>query len=227
MEFVKTKLNHTRPRILEDQLPRPRDRAMYILPDVIISRTEAGFEVEVVESRPVHVAGEPLHSDLFERPARRQRALHRRQASRATVRRARQAVHRQHQQRRQTILNITKCLVGQQTDFLEKGIRHLKPLSRAAVAIELGIHESTVSRATASKYVMLPDGEVIPFSHFFTPSLSIKDVIKEMIEREEATSPTRRSPSACASAASRSPSHRRQIPHAARHPALPRCGSGQ
>ena len=48
-------------------------------------------------------------------------------------------------QRRQTILNITKCLVGQQTDFLEKGIRHLKPLSRAAVAIELGIHESTVA----------------------------------------------------------------------------------
>jgi RNA polymerase sigma-54 factor len=57
-------------------------------------------------------------------------------------------------------------------------------LSRAAVAAELGIHESTVSRATAAKYVMLPDGEVIPFSHFFTPSLSVKDIIKEMVEKE-------------------------------------------
>ena len=36
----------------------------------------------------------------------------------------------------------------------------------------------------AGKYVMLPSGEVIPFSHFFTPSLSIKDVIKEFVERE-------------------------------------------
>ncbi len=87
-------------------------------------------------------------------------------------------------QRRQTIYNITTCLVEKQREFLEKGIRHLKPLSRAAIANDLGIHESTVSRATAAKYVMLPHGEVIPYSHFFTPSLSIKDVIKEMIEKE-------------------------------------------
>ena len=46
------------------------------------------------------------------------------------------------------------------------------------------MHESTVSRATANKYVMLPTRKVIPFSDFFTPSLSIKDVIKEMIVKE-------------------------------------------
>jgi RNA polymerase sigma-54 factor len=33
---------------------------------------------------------------------------------------------------------------------------------------------------------MTPDGEVIPYAHFFTPSLSIKDVIKEMVEHEGA-----------------------------------------
>src|SRR5262249_1558735 len=79
---------------------------------------------------------------------------------------------------------ITRCLVDKQREFLLEGVRHLRPLSRAAIAEELGIHESTVSRATAGKYVMLPNGEVIPFSHFFTPSLSIKDVIKEFIEHE-------------------------------------------
>ena len=141
----------------------------------------------MVESRPVHVAGEPLYTQISSETQRDGSEL-----STDDKRHVQQYVGRAKlfianiNQRRQTILNITKCLVGQQTDFLEKGIRHLKPLSRAAVAIELGIHESTVSRATASKYVMLPDGEVIPFSHFFTPSLSIKDVIKEMIEREEA-----------------------------------------
>ena len=46
------------------------------------------------------------------------------------------------------------------------------------------MHESTVSRATAAKYVMLPTGEVIPFSHFFVANLSIKDVIKELVEHE-------------------------------------------
>jgi RNA polymerase sigma-54 factor len=46
------------------------------------------------------------------------------------------------------------------------------------------MHESTVSRATAAKYVMLPTGEVIPFSHFFVANLSIKDVIKDLIGRE-------------------------------------------
>jgi RNA polymerase sigma-54 factor len=54
------------------------------------------------------------------------------------------------------------------------------------VAAELGMHESTVSRATAAKYVMLPSGQVIPFSDFFTPSLSVKDVIKDLIEHETA-----------------------------------------
>ncbi|HYM28763.1 MAG TPA: RNA polymerase factor sigma-54, partial [Steroidobacteraceae bacterium] len=48
-----------------------------------------------------------------------------------------------------------------------------------------GMHESTVSPATAAKYVMLPTGEVIPFSHFFVANLSIKDVIKDLISREE------------------------------------------
>ncbi len=47
-----------------------------------------------------------------------------------------------------------------------------------------GLHESTVSRATAGKYIMLPNRQVVPFSDFFTASLSVKDVIKEIIEKE-------------------------------------------
>jgi RNA polymerase sigma-54 factor len=53
------------------------------------------------------------------------------------------------------------------------------------LAEKTNIHESTVSRATAAKYVMLPSGEVIPFSNFFTASLSVKDIIKDMIDHEE------------------------------------------
>src|SRR6266545_1608854 len=87
-------------------------------------------------------------------------------------------------QRRQTLQRIVAFLVSFQGDFLENGVRQLRPLTRAMVAAELGVHESTVSRATASKYVMLPSGKVIPLSDFFTPSLSAKDVIKDIIEHE-------------------------------------------
>jgi RNA polymerase sigma-54 factor len=88
-------------------------------------------------------------------------------------------------QRRQTMQKITDFLVEHQADFLRHGVRHLKPLTRAMLAEKTNIHESTVSRATASKYVMVPSGEVIPFSNFFTASLSVKDIIKDMIEHEE------------------------------------------
>ena len=89
------------------------------------------------------------------------------------------------QQRRQTMQKITDYLVMFQKDFLLHGIRHLRPLTRAMLAEQTGIHESTVSRATAGKYVMLPNGEVIPFSNFFTASLSVKDIIKDMISKED------------------------------------------
>lgn len=88
------------------------------------------------------------------------------------------------QQRRETLLKISLCLCDLQQDFLRGGVRELRPLTRAVVAQQVGVHESTVSRATANKYVMLPSRRVIPFSDFFTPSLSTKDVIKELIERE-------------------------------------------
>ena len=58
-------------------------------------------------------------------------------------------------------------------------------LTRAEVAAALGVHESTVSRATANKYVQIPNKEIVPFSHFFTASLSVKDVIQELIANEK------------------------------------------
>ncbi len=87
-------------------------------------------------------------------------------------------------QRRETMRRITTCLVEIQEEFLRHGIRQLRPLTRAQVAQHLGLHESTVSRATADKYVMLPNRQVIPFSDFFQASLSAKDRIRELITTE-------------------------------------------
>jgi RNA polymerase sigma-54 factor len=102
---------------------------------------------------------------------------------RDSVTRAKQFISKL-EQRRETLLRISACICQMQEDFLREGVRELRPLTRSEVAANVGVHESTVSRATANKYVMLPNRKVIPFSDFFTPSLSIKDVIKELIEQE-------------------------------------------
>jgi len=184
-EFVKAKLNPHPAHGFSATNTRDRDtRAMYILPDVIIAKGETDFEVEVVESRRFMLRVNPMYTRISsELPKSGTLSSEDKRHVQQYVGRAKLFIANINQ-RRQTIQNITTCLVTKQRDFLEKGVRHLRPLSRAAVAAELGIHESTVSRATAAKYVMIPDGEVIPFSHFFTPSLSVKDIIKEMIEKE-------------------------------------------
>ena len=92
-------------------------------------------------------------------------------------------------QRRQTMARITEVIVECQRDFLEKGVQSLRPLTRAEVGERIGMHESTVSRATAGKYVLLPAGQVVPFSMFFTASLGTKDVIKNIIDAEDRAHP--------------------------------------
>lgn len=90
------------------------------------------------------------------------------------------------EQRQTTLLKISECICRFQESFLREGVRELRPLTRALVAQEVGVHESTVSRATANKFVQLPNRKVIPFSDFFTANLSAKEVIKQIVERETA-----------------------------------------
>jgi RNA polymerase sigma-54 factor len=104
---------------------------------------------------------------------------------RDAVTRARQFMGKLNQ-RRETLERISLCAVTMQEDFVREGVRELRPLTRADVAQQVGIHESTVSRATAGKYVMLPNNKVVPFGDFFTASLGVKDAIRELIEKEAA-----------------------------------------
>jgi RNA polymerase sigma-54 factor len=160
-------------------------KAGYVVPDVIISEREGQYEVEVVESKRFYLKVNPMYQKLSSEmtgPVT--------DASESDREHVRQYVARAKffmsniNQRRETMLKITKCLVETQEEFLRDGVRGLKPLTRSMLASYIGIHESTVSRATAGKYVMLPNRKVISYSDFFTASLSIKDVIKEIIETE-------------------------------------------
>jgi RNA polymerase sigma-54 factor len=172
-------------------------RQVALRPDVIIVRNEKGdFEVEVIESRRFSLRVNPVYRQLVGQlqAARSAGAVaptmtdDERQHIRQYVTRAKFFIDNINQ-RRQTIGRITDVIVECQKDFLEKGVQSLRPLTRAEVGERIGMHESTVSRATAGKFVLLPAGEVIPFSTFFTASLGVKDVIKNIIEAEEHSRP--------------------------------------
>jgi RNA polymerase sigma-54 factor len=84
----------------------------------------------------------------------------------------------------QTLGRITQYLVNSQQAFLEQGNAALRPLTRAQVAAALGVHPSTVSRALADKYVLLPNKRVAPFSIFFEANLPIKEALKDILTQE-------------------------------------------
>lgn len=77
-------------------------------------------------------------------------------------------------QRAKTILKVASEIVRRQDAFLMHGISQLKPLTLRAVADEIGMHESTVSRVTANKYMATPRG-VFELRYFFTQAIAAKD----------------------------------------------------
>ena len=88
-------------------------------------------------------------------------------------------------QRKETILKVTRKIIEKQYDFFFYGISHLKPLTRIQVAESIGIHDSTVSRATKDKFVQLPCGKIVSFEFFFDSSLPIKEEIQSIIDIEK------------------------------------------
>ena len=98
-------------------------------------------------------------------------------------------------QRAKTILKVASEIVRQQDAFLINGVRHLRPLNLRTVADAIGMHESTVSRVTANKYMLTPRG-VFELRYFFTAAIAsaeggdahsseaVRDRIRQMIDEE-------------------------------------------
>lgn len=102
-------------------------------------------------------------------------------------------------QRQATIERIAEALVHFQQDFLDKGVEHMRPLVMSQVADHIGVHETTVSRAIAGKYLQTPHG-LFPFRRFFNTgyrsesgeqvsSLGIKQKIQSLVESEDKARP--------------------------------------
>lgn len=190
-DFIKT---HMQPRPLQEppvaRAWRSPSPTRFVVPDVIIHLRDDELEAEVVETFRFTLRINPLYQRLASDGAHAGKSTSGRGLSDNEREHIKRYVNRSKlfisniNQRRETMRRITACLIDLQEEFIRYGVRFLKPLTRAQVAQYLGIHESTVSRATASKYVMLPNKQVIPFSDFFAASLSAKDFIKELITKE-------------------------------------------
>ena len=79
------------------------------------------------------------------------------------------------------LLRITECAVTHQKDFLDRGTGHHKPLTRTAVAQELGLHPSTVSRGVSGKRLRLPTGSVTDLACMFGKGLAARAALRESI----------------------------------------------
>lgn len=89
------------------------------------------------------------------------------------------------QQRNHTLVRLMRRLMTLQRPFILDGDAHLYPATRAQLAKELGVHESTVSRAVAGKTIELPNKHIIPLSRMFDRSLHIRTVLRQFIAEED------------------------------------------
>jgi RNA polymerase sigma-54 factor len=102
-------------------------------------------------------------------------------------------------QRDKTIYKVAKYIVDKQKDFFEMGIEYIKALTLIELAQEIGVHESTVGRVVANKYMMTPRG-VFSLKYFFHKSISgdfgeeisslrIKERLKKIVNTEDKGAP--------------------------------------
>ncbi len=103
------------------------------------------------------------------------------------------------QQRKNTLLKVTRSIVNRQRDFFERGQLYLKPLPMAKVAEDVGVHIATVSRAVAGKYVQCEWG-ILPLRKFFSGGIedtqgneksweAIRGKLQEIIDAEDKSKP--------------------------------------
>ena len=101
--------------------------------------------------------------------------------------------------RADTLVRVARAIVRQQSAFLDHGSEAMRPLTLREVAEELGLHESTISRATTRKYLRTPRG-TFEFKHFFSSGIAtdhggaasataIQAMLRKLIDTENPRTP--------------------------------------
>lgn len=171
------------------------DTNRIIIPDVTVTRGERGWEIHLNNEMIPRLRINPTYKELLAKGKMNA-------SEKAYIQekmRSGKFLMSSIEQRQQTIERITRELLNFQLDFFEKGVAGLKPLTMNQVAENVGVHETTVSRAIANKYIETPHG-IFEFKYFFTPGLqsnngetisnkSVKESIALIIESEDPSKP--------------------------------------
>ncbi|MDO4540782.1 MAG: RNA polymerase factor sigma-54 [Syntrophomonadaceae bacterium] len=175
------------------------DAVKYIIPDVIVEKIAGEYIVTLNEAGFSGLVLNRMYKDMLRSPeafnAETRQYLE--EKANAAV-----WVIRSIDQRRDTLYKVARCIVDLQRDFLDYGPRRMRPLTLKRVAEAVGMHESTISRVTANKYMQTPRG-VLELKYFFSSevsvdpegmeealsSRSVKDAIRRLIATEPPSSP--------------------------------------
>ncbi|MDR6206450.1 RNA polymerase factor sigma-54 [Paraburkholderia graminis] len=165
----------------------------YVVPDVIVRQVRNKWVVTINPAVQPRARIHRMYAELFAQSAGASRSplAQQLQEARWLIRNA--------QQRFDTIQRVAECIVAHQKAFFQYGEIALKPMVLRDVADELGLHESTISRATGNKYMATPRG-IFEFKHFFPRELgtesggtcsaaAVRALLKEMIAAENTRDP--------------------------------------
>ena len=178
--------------------PRPglalsSDAPAYVVPDVQVVKIGGRWQVRQRNGALPAVRVNEMYCDMLRaQDSRTSKAMN------AQLQEARWLV-RSIEQRQSTVLRVATAIVERQSDYFEFGDIGMKPMTLRDVADELGLHESTVSRVTANKYMITPSG-VIDFKRFFTSGVgtargdrcsatAVKAMIRQLISGEDEHKP--------------------------------------
>jgi RNA polymerase sigma-54 factor len=191
---------HEVSRLISTLEPKPgriftSDATSYVLPEVVVQKHNGEYTVILNDDQVPRLRISRHYRRLMEEPSTSPEVKN---YIREKVR-AGAFLIKSIDQRQQTISRIAHAIVNVQREFLDHGLSHLRPLTMAEIADELGIHETTVSRAIANKYMQTPQG-VFEMKYFFTPGFktadgqnisnkTIKDAILQLVQNEDPASP--------------------------------------
>ena len=169
--------------------------ATYVLPEVVVRKMEGEYVVLLNDDQLPHVRISSHYRSLLGNAATKPEV---KSYVRERIRAGAFLVKSIHQ-RQKTIHRIATEIVARQTGFLDDGISALRPMTMAEVAETVGVHETTVSRAVANKYMQTPSG-IFEMKYFFTPGIkmsdgsemsneTVKDMIATLVDEEDAVKP--------------------------------------
>ena len=168
----------------------------YILPDVIIERNDDGkWSARLTGEHLPALRINDFYKDMMGKTGVDAKA---RAFLRDQIRDGRSFI-RSISLRQETILAIAHKLIEQQTEFLEKGPRHLRPLTMNDIADELQLHATTVSRAVAGKFIQTPQGLMEMRAFFATgyqtedgaevSNAGVREAIQQLVSQENQAKP--------------------------------------